>query len=200
MEVSPAMKRGSCRSVTALFLPHSRNVSQNQITYLTLRGYASPSVKPPRDPRFAVLSQDDLKHFRSIVSNPSNVVTDQDTLQQMNIDWLHKYAGNSSLALYPTTTSQVSEILKYCNQRSLPVVPQGGNTGLVGGSVPVHDEIILSASKMDKILSFDEVSGILTCEAGCILQKIDEFLETRGFMMPLDLGAKGRYVIFLYSL
>ena len=68
----------------------------------------------------------------------------------------------------------------------------GGNTGLVGGSVPLFDEIVVSMSNMRGVKSFDEVSGTLVCEAGCILQNLDEYLQERGFMMPLDLGAKGR--------
>jgi len=70
-------------------------------------------------------------------------------------------------------------------------VPQGGNTGLVGGSIPVFDEVILSTARMNQIISFDEVSGILVCEAGCVLENLDNYLAERGFMMPLDLGAKG---------
>jgi D-2-hydroxyglutarate dehydrogenase len=61
----------------------------------------------------------------------------------------------------------------------------------VGGSVPVYDEVILNLGAMDKIISFDEVSGILVCEAGCILENLDNFLKSKGFTMPLDLGAKG---------
>ncbi|KEH27573.1 D-2-hydroxyglutarate dehydrogenase [Medicago truncatula] len=87
--------------------------------------------------------------------------------------------------------NHVSQILKYCNSRCLAVVPQGGNTGLVGGSVPVFDEVIVSLSSMNNIISFDKVSGILVCEAGCILENIMSFLDNEGFIMPLDLGAKG---------
>ena len=61
-------------------------------------------------------------------------------------------------------------ILDYCNERKLAVVPQGGNTGLVGGSVPVFDEIVVSTKKMQKIIDFDEDSGIITCQAGCVLE------------------------------
>lgn len=58
----------------------------------------------------------------------------------------------------------MSQILKYCNEKRLAVCPQGGNTGLVGGSVPVFDEIVLSFMLMNKIISLDELSGkILTC-------------------------------------
>lgn len=91
--------------------------------------------------------------------------------------------------------------------------PQGGNTGLVGGSVPVYDEIILSTALMNNIRSFDGVSGIarasprrrsvrpspfppppagiLTCQAGCVLEELSLYLEERDHVMPLDLGAKG---------
>ena len=74
------------------------------------------------------------------------------------------------------------------------MTPQGGNTGLVGGSVPVFDEIIINLSKMDKILAFDAISSVVTAEAGCILQSLDDFLQRQGHCVPLDLGAKGRYL------
>jgi len=72
-------------------------------------------------------------------------------------------------------------------------VPQGGNTGLVGGSVPVFDEVIVSLAHMNKFETFDEVSGILACEAGCVLENVDKYLAERGYIMPLDLGSKGRF-------
>ena len=59
------------------------------------------------------------------------------------------------MVLTPGTTEQVAEILKHCHERKLAVVPQGGNTGLVGGSVPVHDEIVLSLKRFNKIMDFD---------------------------------------------
>ncbi|XP_071709493.1 D-2-hydroxyglutarate dehydrogenase, mitochondrial isoform X2 [Rutidosis leptorrhynchoides] len=90
-----------------------------------------------------------------------------------------------------STKVQLSQILKYCNSRCLAVVPQGGNTGLVGGSVPVFDEVIVNTRRMNNIISFDEVSGVLVCEAGCILENLISFLDKKGFIMPLDLGAKG---------
>nr|XP_043631871.1 D-2-hydroxyglutarate dehydrogenase, mitochondrial isoform X2 [Erigeron canadensis] len=90
-----------------------------------------------------------------------------------------------------STKDQLSQILKYCNSRCLAVVPQGGNTGLVGGSVPVFDEVIINTRRMNSIISFDETSGVLVCEAGCILENLISFLDKKGFIMPLDLGAKG---------
>lgn len=119
------------------------------------------------------------------------MVQDEETLDAVNTDWMRKYKGTSKLMLQPRTSEEVSQILKYCNSRCLAVVPQGGNTGLVGGSVPAFDEVIVSISHMNKIISFDKVSGILVCEAGCILENLIAFLDNQGFVMPLDLGAKG---------
>ena len=70
------------------------------------------------------------------------------------------FAGNSTVVLRPRTTDEVSGILRLCNERRLAVVPQGGNTGLVGGSVPVFDEVVISTQLMNNIISLDEVSGI----------------------------------------
>lgn len=95
------------------------------------------------------------------------------------------------LCLFPTTTEQVSKVLKYCNQHSLAVVPQGGNTGVSGGAVPIFDEIILNSSKMNKIRHFDEISGVAVVDCGVILENLSQFLEPKGYTVPLDLGAKG---------
>lgn len=70
-----------------------------------------------------------------------------------------RFHGSSTTVLKPKTTKQISEILKWCNERRIGVVPQGGNTGLVGGSVPVKDELILSLSNMNKVREFDPISG-----------------------------------------
>lgn len=61
--------------------------------------------------------------------------------------------------LQPKSTEEVSALLKYCNDRNIAVCPQGGNTGLVGGSVPVFDEVVLSLGQMNNILSIDELTG-----------------------------------------
>lgn len=68
-------------------------------------------------------------------------------------------AGKSNLVLKPINTNEVSSILKYCNENRLAVCPQSGNTGLVGGSVPVFDEIVLSMKLMNKIIETNELEG-----------------------------------------
>lgn len=116
---------------------------------------------------------------------------DAEDLVSYNEDWMRKYRGASQLVLKPKTVDQVSQILKHCNERRLAVVPQGGNTGLVGGSIPVFDEIVVSLANMNSIRSFDSTSGILVSDAGVILENADKYLAENGYIFPLDLGAKG---------
>lgn len=131
-----------------------------------------------------------VKHFKSIVGD-SAVLENEDDVEPFNGDWMRKYRGHTKIVLKPGSTEEVSKILKYCNDNLLAVVPQGGNTGLVGGSVSVFDEIVINLTRMNKIQSFDEVSGILVADAGVILEVADNYLAERSHIFPLDLGAKG---------
>ncbi|OUM50973.1 hypothetical protein BVG19_g54 [[Candida] boidinii] len=143
-----------------------------------------------RNTNFKKIDSTDIEFFKSILDQNS-IITDKDDLLFFNEDWMRKYRGQSSICLKPKTTEQISKILKYCNENSLAVVPQGGNTGLVGGSIPVFDEIVISLTNLNKIRSFDEVSGIFKVDAGVILENADNFLSEKGYIFPLDLGAKG---------
>ena len=143
---------------------------------------------------FATLADKDLTKFEGMLDK-SGVITDQDMISPHNRDWTNKFVGSSKLLLRPKTTEEVSSILKYCNDRKLAVVPQGGNTGLVGGSTPVHDEIILSTARMNNIMDFNESYGILSTQAGVILANCQQYTRDRGYVMPIDLGAKGSCMI-----
>ncbi|KAI9315648.1 hypothetical protein BX666DRAFT_2048524 [Dichotomocladium elegans] len=144
-----------------------------------------------RNENFKKLEEEDVQYLKSIVGESGVIYGNEEDLFPFNTDWMNKFRGKSQLVLKPKTTQQVSDILKYCNEKKLAVVPQGGNTGLVGGSVPVFDEIVLNLQGMNRIRGFDSVSGILTCDAGCVLEVLDNWLAEKGYMMPLDLGAKG---------
>lgn len=149
-----------------------------------------------RDSRFAKLEAKHVDFFRDLLGPGSGVIDGvtadaASDLEGYNADWMRKYRGQSRLVLRPNSTEQVSKILKYCNDNMLAVVPQGGNSGLVGGSVPVFDEIVLSMNRMANIRSFDEVSGILVADAGVVLEVADNYLAERKHVFPLDLGAKG---------
>jgi D-2-hydroxyglutarate dehydrogenase len=144
-----------------------------------------------RNPIYSTLSDKDVNFFEKLIGG-HRCITDPNDLEAYNTDWLKICKGNSKLTLLPKTTEQMSAILKYCNEKKLAVCPQGGNTGLVGGSVPVYDEIIISTKLMNNILDLDKNSNVLKCQSGCVLQNLDDFLnQSAGLMMPLDLGAKG---------
>ena len=174
-------------------MSHRRDSLQShQQSGLTPSRY--PNIQ--RDPRFSTLTSRHLSHFKGILDSPSAIIDGlsqdaSDDLDPYNTDWMRKYRGHTQLVLRPNTTRQVSQILHYCNEQNLAVVPQGGNTGLVGGSVPVFDEIVLNLGRMNKIRGFDEVSGILVADAGVILEVADGYLAERKHIFPLDLGAKG---------
>lgn len=135
-----------------------------------------------------------MEAFRSIVG-VDNVKTSPDELEAYNVDWMKKYRGASKVAVLPNTTEDVSRVLHYCNERHLPVVPQGGNTGLVGGSVPTEEEVVLSTSRMNKIVSFDPLANVLVCEASTTVDIVnnglmafkDIFGDPTRFSRPLSL-------------
>jgi FAD/FMN-containing dehydrogenase len=149
-----------------------------------------------RDSRFTQVSEEHVKYFKELLGSDSAVIDGvtkdaSEDIEAFNSDWMRKFRGHTKTVLKPSSTEEVSKILKYCNDNMLAVVPQGGNTGLVGGSVPVFDEIVINMQKMNEIRSFDEVSGILVADAGVILENADNFLAEKNHIFPLDLGAKG---------
>jgi len=134
----------------------------------------------------------DAEAFLERMSNrKGSVVTEHESLERYNVDWTKQFIGKSKILLKPQTSEEISSILKYCNEEKIGVVPQAGNTGLVGGSVPVHDEVIVSIEKLNEVYDFDEVNGILSCESGCILQFLQEKVASSNHLLPLDFGAKG---------
>jgi len=153
-----------------------------------------PAIK--RNSKFTEISEEHVKFFQDLLGVESAVIDGvtkdaTDDIEPFNGDWMRKYRGHTKLVLKPGSTEEVSKLLKYCNDNMLAVVPQGGNSGLVGGSVPVFDEIVINMSRMNEIRSFDEVSGALVADAGCILEVVDNYLAGKGHIFPLDLGAKG---------
>ncbi|RUS18877.1 hypothetical protein BC937DRAFT_88220 [Endogone sp. FLAS-F59071] len=164
-----------------------------QMTPLTMEKH--PEIK--RDPKFNQITLSDLIHFTSILPASSIIysssppTTPSSDLMPYNLDWFSLYRGLSQLVLFPRTTPEVSKILQHCHARQLAVVPQGGNTGVSGGAVPVFDEVIINTSKMTRVRMFDKVSGAVVVDAGIVLERLDEYLAEKEFAMPLDLGAKG---------
>lgn len=137
------------------------------------------------------LTAQDVETMATLV-DAKNIRHDANILADRNVDWTKHYTGNAKVVLLPENPQQVAAILRYCHEQRLGVVPQGGRTGLVGGGVATAGaEILLALDKMNHIQGLDETTGILTCQAGCILQNIQEYAAERQFLVPIDLGAKG---------
>ncbi len=115
--------------------------------------------------------------------------------KQFNIDWMNKWEGQARIVAQPASTEEVSAVLAYCDEKRLAVTTQGGKTGLVGGSVPVHDEVILSTTRLNTIEGLDADTGVVTCGAGVVLETLDAYLREHDFVAPLDLGAAGTCTI-----
>lgn len=138
---------------------------------------------------FGEIQREDVAALRSIVGD-THVLEGSD-VEVFNTDWLKTARGQSRLALRPGSSAEVSEVMRYCNDRKLAVCPQGGNTGLCAGSVPVFDEIVLLLNRMNKVEKIDTVAGAVICEAGIVLESLDAAVREHDLIVPLDLGAKG---------
>ena len=107
-------------------------------------------------------------------------------------DWFNKYGEAPLGVARPCSTEQVSQVISLCNEHGVHIVPQGGNTGLVGGSVLGSvNGVILSLDRMNAISNLDEVSGSVSLESGVILEHLHQFLEGTNLMFPMHLGSEG---------
>lgn len=110
-------------------------------------------------------------------------------------EWRSKYKGSSSLLLMPATTTEVAAILAICHETNTPVVPQGGNTGLVGGQIAFNREVVLSLSRMNRVRSVDPAAQTITVEAGVILAEVQRAADEAGLLFPLSLASEGSATI-----
>src|SRR5436305_14083764 len=121
----------------------------------------NPRVKPP-------VSPDLLSRFAAIVGERYAIT--EPTMQAPYLREMRDlYHGHTPMVLRPGSVAEISTILKLANETRTPVVPQGGNTGLVGGQLPHHGEIVLSLNRMDRIREVDATSNTITAEAGVSL-------------------------------
>ena len=133
-----------------------------------------------------------FQKLKNIVGE-KNFIDDVKNMDSYLIDWSNHFSGLSPLILMPTSTRMISDILAFCNKNSVPVLPQGGNTGLVGGGVPSDsgNEVIISLEKMNAILDIDPINYTMTVEAGCILSNIQDAAFNENRIFPLSLAAEG---------
>lgn len=133
-----------------------------------------------------------IRKFEEIVGQ-KNVLTNKTDMQGYLSEWRDKYVGIAHAVVLPKTVDEVSKILALCYETGTPVVPQGGNTSLVGGSIPFDsgEEVIISLRRMNTIREVDTKSGTLTVEAGCILADLQQIADDNDCMFPLRIGSEG---------
>jgi FAD/FMN-containing dehydrogenase len=132
-----------------------------------------------------------IESLREIVGT-SGFVAGSDT-EPLLTDWRGRYRGQARAIVKPSSTAQVARVLKLCAEHGVCVVPQGGNTGLVGGATPSEtgDAVVICLTRMTKIRAIDTGNDTVTVEAGCTLQRIQELAASVDRLFPLSLASEG---------
>ena len=118
------------------------------------------------------------------------VVTDPGVLAAHEVDWTGRFRGRALALVRPESTAKVGQAVRVCAAAGVAVVPQGGNTGLVGGAVP-HDAVVLSTARLSSIGDVDPVAGALTTGAGVTLERLQRAAAGAGIAFGVDLAARG---------
>ena len=127
----------------------------------------------------------------------SYVVDDTDAMAPYLTDWRKRFTGSALCVVRPANTEEVSAVMRLACAHGLSLVPQGGNTGLVGGSVPVGNghEIVLSLGRMNRVRDLDPISDVMVVEAGVTLAAVQEAALKEGRLFPLSLASEGTATI-----
>jgi FAD/FMN-containing dehydrogenase len=139
----------------------------------------------PRPPDQVTLEQ--LKQ----ITGPAGWSDDPDTLAPHLVEWRSRYQGKTPLLLKPANTAEVAAIVRVCAQAEVGIVPQGGNTGLVGAQIPSGPEVLVNLSRMNRVRSVDPINNTVTAEAGCLLVAVQQAAAEQDRLFPLSLAAEG---------
>ncbi|CAL61380.1 putative D-lactate dehydrogenase [Herminiimonas arsenicoxydans] len=125
------------------------------------------------------------------------VLTAADETAAYLTDWRRRFTGSAFAVVKPACTEEVAAIVRLCHQFHVPIVPQGGNTGLVLGSIPdaSNTAIVLSLTRLNRIRAIDSVNNTMTVESGCILQNVQQAAADAGRLFPLSLASEGSCTI-----
>lgn len=142
------------------------------------------------------MSAEIIAALHAIVGDAGLKTGDTDT-ESFLTDWHGQYRGRSLAVVMPETTEQVSRVMALADAHEIVVVPQGGNTGFMGGATPddAGNSILLSLRRMNRIREIDATNMSMTVEAGCVLQTLHDTTEKQGLYFPLNLAAKGSCTI-----
>jgi FAD/FMN-containing dehydrogenase len=140
------------------------------------------------------LSPELIARFRAIVGE-KYAITEAADIAPYLTEERNLYHGRSPLVLRPGSTAEISAICKLATEHQIALVPQGGNTGLVGGQTPHNGEVVISMRRMDRVRDIDTASNTMTCEAGLVLQVAQQRASEVDRLFPLSLGAEGSCTI-----
>lgn len=131
------------------------------------------------------------------VVGEAGLIRDDERMQSYLSDWRNAYRGKAALVVRPASTDEVAAVVRLCGEAGVTLVPQGGNTGLCGGSIPDDSgcQVVLSLTRMTRIRQVDPANATITVEAGVILQHLQEAAAQVGRLFPLSLGAEGSCTI-----
>jgi D-lactate dehydrogenase (cytochrome) len=137
-----------------------------------------------------------LAHCRTLLGD-QHVLTHAGEMAPYLTDWRGRFTGSALAVLRPGTVAQVADAVRACAQWRVPVVPQGGKTGLVLGSVPDASgaAIVLSLARLDRIRQVDPFNRTMTVDAGCVLHTVQQAAQEHGCLFPLSLAAEGSCTI-----
>ena len=140
------------------------------------------------------IDPDVLARLKEAVGKKGFTEDPQEIAPQLS-EWRGKYQGRSSLMLKPASTAEVSRIVAICNETRTPIVPQGGNTGLVGGQIPFSGEVLLNLSRLNRIRRVDAGGMTIVAEAGAVLAQVQQAADGADRYFPLSLASEGSCTI-----
>ncbi|GAB3408766.1 FAD-binding oxidoreductase [Massilia agilis] len=137
-----------------------------------------------------------LERCRQLIG-ASHVLTSHADMASYLTDWRGRFTGRARAVLRPASAAEVAQLVQACGEYRVPLVPQGGKTGLVLGSVPDDSglEVVLSLTRLNRIVHIDTANRTMLVQAGCILQQIQDAAEEAGLLFPLSLAAEGSCTI-----
>ncbi|HEX4246190.1 MAG TPA: FAD-binding oxidoreductase [Acidimicrobiales bacterium] len=127
--------------------------------------------------------------FEDVVG-PANVLTDPDVRATYEVDWTRRWTGTSSAVVRPADTAELSGVMGVCHRHRLGCVAQGGRTGLVGGGVPGHGEVVISLGRLDHVGAIDDAAGQVIAGAGVTLAEVQRRASAAGWAFGVDLAAR----------
>lgn len=136
-----------------------------------------------------ILVMEQLKELHFLPKD--RMITEGSDLTEYGRDWTRYYTPNPKAILFPINTDEVQKIIQWARKNKIKLVPSGGRTGLSGGAVAKNAEVVLSLTKMNKILEFNPIDMTLTCEAGSVTEEVQDFVTEKGFHFPVDFAARG---------